>query len=194
MTHGGRRRLAIATGNPGKLREIESLLDGAGLELVACPVSVDENADSYAGNALLKARQAVRESGLPALGDDSGLEVAPLNGFPGLHSARIAATQEQRNAIVLERLRGRARPWRARFVCVLALVLPSGAVSTHTGTVQGEVTEPRDLGRGFGYDPLFLVPHLGLTFGEMNDELKQRLSHRARAVSALRESGALERA
>lgn len=188
-----RRRLAIATGNPGKLREFQTLLAGAGPELVACPVSVDENADSYAGNALLKARQAVRESGLPALGDDSGLEVAALHGFPGLRSARVAATQEQRNAVLLERLRSHPRPWAARFVCVLALALPEGEVSTFTGTVDGEVTEPRDRGQGFGYDPLFLIPELGLTFGEMAEGLKQRLSHRARATAALRESGALER-
>ena len=158
---------------------------------MACAVSVDENAGSYAGNALLKAECAVRESGLPALGDDSGLEVAALNGFPGLRSARIAATQEQRNAIVLERLRAEPRPWRARFVCVLALALPGGDASAYTGIVDGEVIEPRDRGRGFGYDPLFLVSRLGLTFGEMEDGLKQRVSHRARAVAALCESGAL---
>lgn len=187
------RRLAIATGNPGKLREFETLLDGAGLDLMACSVSVDENAGTYAGNARLKAEAAVRESGLPGLGDDSGLEVAALNGFPGLRSARIAPTQEQRNAMLLERLRDQPRPWRARFVCVLVLALPGGVVSTHTGTVDGEVVEPRDRGRGFGYDPLFLVPQVGLTFGEMDDGLKQSLSHRARAVAALRESGALER-
>lgn len=188
-----RPRLAIATGNPGKLREFQSLLADAGLELVACPVSVVENADSYAGNALLKARRAVRESGLPALGDDSGLEVAALDGFPGLRSARVAATQEQRNAVLLERLRSHPQPWAARFVCVLALALPEGEVATFTGTVDGEVTEPRDRGHGFGYDPLFLVPELGVTFGEMGGGLKQRLSHRGRAVAALRESGALER-
>ncbi len=189
----GRRRLAIATANPGKLREFATLLDGAGLELVACPVSVDENADSYAGNARLKAEAAVRGSGLPALGDDSGLEVAALDGFPGLRSARVAPTQRERNAMLLERLRAEPRPWKARFVCVLALALPGDGVSTHAGTVEGEVTEPRDRGRGFGYDPLFLLPEVGLTFGEMEDGLKQRLSHRARAITALRESGALER-
>lgn len=186
-----RRRLAIATGNPGKLREFETLLGDAGLELVACPIAVDENAATYAGNARLKAEAATRQSGLAALGDDSGLEVAALDGFPGLRSARIAPTQGRRNSMLLERLRSRPRPWRARFVCVLALAWPAGAVSTYTGTVEGEVVEPRDGGRGFGYDPLFLVPELGLTFGEMEDGLKQRLSHRARAVAALRESGAL---
>lgn len=189
----GRRRLAIATGNPGKLREFETLLDGAGLALVGCATSVAENASSYAGNARLKAEAAVSASGLPALGDDSGLEVSALDGFPGLRSARIAATQEQRSAVLLERLRAEPRPWAARFVCVLALALPGGEVSTYTGAVEGEVVEPRDRGRGFGYDPLFLIPEMGLTFGEMEDGLKQRLSHRARAVAALRESGALDR-
>lgn len=187
------RRLAIATANPGKLREFQVLLHDPGLELVACPVEVEENEPTYGGNARLKAEAAARECGLPALGDDSGLEVAALDGFPGLRSARIAPTQEERNRILLGRLRGMPRPWAARFVSVLALAVPGDAVTTYTGTVEGEVVEPRDRGRGFGYDPLFLVPEVGLTFGEMDDRLKQRLSHRARAVAALRESGALNR-
>ena len=168
-------------------------MQGAGLELVACPVDVEENAPTYAGNARLKAEAAVRESGFAALGDDTGLEVAALDGFPGLRSARVAPTQEERDSILLGRLQVLPRPWTARFVCVLALAVPGNGVSTYTGTVEGEVVEPRDRGRGFGYDPLFLVPELGLTFGEMDDELKQRLSHRARAVAALRDSGALKR-
>lgn len=190
---GRRRRLAIATGNPGKLREFRELLPDPDLELVACATEVEETAATYAGNAELKARAATKASGLPALADDSGLEVAALGGFPGLHSARIAPTQAERNAIVFERLRGVPRPWAARFVCVLALALPGGAVSTWSGTVDGEVVEPRDGGRGFGYDPLLLVPEEGLTFGEMEPELKNRLSHRARALAALRRSGALDR-
>ena len=160
---------------------------------MACPVDVEEDAPTYAGNARLKAEAAARAGGLPALGDDSGLEVAALEGFPGLRSARVARTQEERNAILLGRLRGLPQPWTARFVCVLALAVPGGGVSTYTGTVEGEVVEPRDRGRGFGYDPLFLVPELGLTFGEMDDDLKHRLSHRARAVADLRDSGALSR-
>lgn len=185
------RRLAIATSNPGKLREFRTLLNRPGLELVGCPVEVDEDAPTYAGNARLKAEAAARVSGLAALGDDSGLEVAALGGFPGLRSARIASTQEERNSVLLGRLRGRPQPWTARFVCVLALALPGRDVSTFTGTVDGEVVEPRDRGRGFGYDPLFLVPQVGLTFGEMDDELKQRLSHRGRAVAALCAAGVL---
>lgn len=169
------------------------MLGDPGLELVGCPVDVEEDATTYAGNARLKAEAAARESGLPALGDDSGLEVAALGGFPGLRSARIAATQLERNEIVLGRLRGSPRPWTARFVCALALLLPGGGVSTYSGSVEGEVVEPRDRGHGFGYDPLFLVGEVGLTFGEMDDQLKQRLSHRARAVAALTASGDLGR-
>jgi non-canonical purine NTP pyrophosphatase (RdgB/HAM1 family) len=187
------RRLAIATANPGKLREFQALLCDPGLELIACPVDVEESSTTYAGNARLKAEAAARESGLVALGDDSGLEVAALGGFPGLRSARIASSQEERNAIVLGRLRGQPRPWGARFVCVLVLVSEGHRISTYGGAVDGEVVEPRDRGYGFGYDPLFLVGEVGLTFGEMDDRLKQRLSHRARAVAALRESGDLTR-
>ncbi|MGH7920949.1 MAG: RdgB/HAM1 family non-canonical purine NTP pyrophosphatase [Candidatus Dormibacteraceae bacterium] len=186
-------RLAIATGNAGKLREFEALLEGSGLELIACPVEVEETASTYAGNARLKAEAAVRRTGLPALGDDSGLEVQALGGFPGLRSRRIADTQPERDAIILSRLREVPRPWRARFVCSLVLAVPGGAAQAFRGSVEGELAEAPRGGRGFGYDPLFLVPELGLTFGEMSDERKRRLSHRGRAVEALRRSAVLRR-
>jgi XTP/dITP diphosphohydrolase len=183
-------RLVVATGNLGKLRELEGLLAGAGVELGAFDPAVPEDADTYEGNAAIKAEAACAATGLPALGDDSGLEVAALDGFPGLRSARIAPTQPERERLVLARLAGVPRPWHARFVCVLALAVPGRPTLTFAGAREGEIVERRGAG-GFGYDPVFLVPELGRTFAELAPAEKDRWSHRAAAAAALRESGAL---
>ena len=186
-----RRRLVIATGNTGKLREYRELLAGAGVELVAFDSEVDEVGESYAENARLKAETAAARSGLAALGDDSGVEVEALGGFPGIRSARLGPTQEERTAELLKRLEGKRRPWNARFVCVLALADPGQATQFFEGECRGEIVPEWRGEAGFGYDPVFLVPGTGKTFGEMPPEEKRLYSHRARAVRALLESGAL---
>jgi XTP/dITP diphosphohydrolase len=183
-------RLVVATGNPGKLRDIERLLAPARLELTAHDPGVPEDAATYEGNAAIKAEAAAEATGLPALGDDSGLEVAALNGFPGLNSARIAPTQPERERLVIDRLASVPKPWRARFVCVLALAVPGRPTRFFVGTSDGEVVEHRGEG-GFGYDPVFLVPALGRTFGELGPGDKDRWSHRGAAAAALLASGAL---
>jgi XTP/dITP diphosphohydrolase len=184
-------RLLIASGNPGKLREYGELLAGSGLELLPCEPGVAEDGDSYAANAALKAEAVAARTGLPALGDDSGLEVEALHGFPGLHSARLADRQEERQRLLFERLAGRPRPWLARFVCVLALALPGQPTRFFRGERRGEVVEPRSRGWGFGYDPVFQVPEAGKTFAEMEPAEKHRWSHRAAAVLELLEQGGL---
>jgi XTP/dITP diphosphohydrolase len=183
-------RLLIASGNPGKLREFGELLAGLGLELSGFETGVVETGASYAANAALKAEAACAAAGLPALADDTGLEVAALAGFPGLYSNRLAPTAEERNRLVLERLASAPRPWRARFVCALALAAPGRPTRIFTGERAGEVVPPRSAG-GFGYDPLFWVPEAGETFAEMGAEAKNRWSHRGAAVRALVASGAL---
>ncbi|HXM57031.1 MAG TPA: RdgB/HAM1 family non-canonical purine NTP pyrophosphatase [Candidatus Dormibacteraeota bacterium] len=186
------RRLVLASGNPGKLRELQELLDGTDLELTGLDTEVAEDSGTYAGNAARKAEAASVAAGLPALGDDSGLEVAALDGFPGLHSARVAPTQAERERLLFERLAGHPRPWRARFVCVLALAVPGQPTRTFRGVAEGEVVERRRTGvGGFGYDPVFLVPEAGRTFAEMTPDEKHRWSHRGAAVRALLASGAL---
>ena len=187
------RRLVIATGNMGKLREYRELLADSGFELVAFDSEVDEVGETYAENARLKAETACSRSGLPALGDDSGVEVEALGGFPGIRSARLGPTQEQRTAELLMRLEGKPRPWNARFVCVLALAAPQQPTQFFEGECRGEIVPEWRGEAGFGYDPIFLVPGTGKTFGEMPPEEKRLYSHRARAVRALLESGALER-
>lgn len=188
-----RRRLVIATGNTGKLREYRELLADTGFELVAFDSGVEEVGETYAENARLKAETATARSGLPALGDDSGVEVEALGGFPGLRSARLGPTQEARTTELLGRLEGKRRPWKARFVCVIALATPKQPTQFFEGECRGEIVPEWRGEAGFGYDPIFLVPGTGKTFGEMAPEEKRLYSHRARAVRALLESRALER-
>ena len=190
---GRRKKLVLATGNAGKLGEYRQLLAEAGLELVAYDTDVDEVGESYAENARLKADAAVRASGLPALGDDSGVEVDALDGFPGIRSARLGPTQKERTAALLGRLDGQPRPWNARFVCTLALAVPGRDVQFFEGECRGEIVPEWRGHAGFGYDPIFLVPGTGKTFGEMPPDEKRLYSHRARAVTALIESRELER-
>lgn len=184
-------RLLVASGNAGKVREYRALLDGLGLEVEAVETGVAEVGESYEANAALKAEAASRAAGVAALGDDTGLEIADLDGFPGLHSDRLAPTQAERERLVFERLAGAARPWRARFVCVIALAVPGSPTRFFRGERTGEVVEPRAAG-GFGYDRVFLVPEAGQTFSEMGLERKNRWSHRAAAVRELLASRALE--
>jgi XTP/dITP diphosphohydrolase len=178
-------RLLIASANPGKLREYEDLLGSLGLELAALEPGVEEVGRTYAANAALKAEAVSARAGGPALGDDSGLEVEALDGFPGLYSARLAGSQEERQRILFTRLAGKPRPWRARFVCTIALAVPGSGTRWFSGERLGELVEPRTGGFGFGYDPVFWVPEAGRTFAEMDPAEKNRWSHRAAAVRAL---------
>jgi XTP/dITP diphosphohydrolase len=190
---GDGRRLVIASGNAGKLGEYRELLAGSGFELVAFDTEVDEAGETYAQNARLKAEAAVARAGLAALGDDSGVEVDTLAGFPGIRSARLGPTQKDRTETLLDLLNGHPRPWHARFVCVVALAAPGRETQFFEGECRGEIVPEWRGQAGFGYDPVFLVPEAGKTFGEMPPEEKRLYSHRARAVRALLASGALER-
>lgn len=186
-----RPRLVIASGNAGKIREYRDLLSKASVDLVAIDTEVDEAGKSYAQNGALKAEAAASQSGLPAIGDDSGLEVEALGGFPGLRSARLGPTQQERTAELLRRLADVPRPWSARFVCTIALAIPGRPTQFFEGSCSGEVVPEWRGEAGFGYDPIFLVPGTGKTFGEMPPEEKRKYSHRAAATRALLESGAL---
>jgi XTP/dITP diphosphohydrolase len=188
-----RPRLIIASGNAGKIREYRDLLATSGVELIAFDSEVEEVGGTYAENAQLKAEAARERSGLPSLGDDSGLEVDALGGFPGIRSARLGPTQQQRTAELLRRLEGVPRPWNARFVCVIALAVPGRETEFFEGECRGEVVPEWRGEAGFGYDPIFLVPGTGKTFGEMPPEEKRKYSHRAAAARALLESGVLKR-
>jgi XTP/dITP diphosphohydrolase len=184
-------KLVIATGNRGKLVEFEELLAGTGLELLALgDVGLeppDETGATFEENAALKASTAARQSGLWALGDDSGLCVAALGGGPGLHSARYAATDEERRAKLLRAIAG-AADRSAYFFCAAALCGPGGGpLHAAEGRVDGEIAlAPRGT-NGFGYDPIFLPRETpGRTLAELAAAEKNRLSHRGRAVAKLR--------
>ena len=187
------RRLVIATGNAGKLGEYRRLLSGAGLRLMAVDPDVGEVGQTYAENAQIKAEAAREALELPAVGDDSGVEVDVLHGFPGIHSARIGPTQKERTQALLDRLKGHPRPWLARFACTIALAAPRMPTEFFEGECRGEIVPEWRGEAGFGYDPVFLVPEAGRTFGEMSPEEKALYSHRSRAVQAMLASGALQR-
>jgi XTP/dITP diphosphohydrolase len=183
-------RLVLATANPGKMRELRALIAGWG------PVEVHSLADfptvslpeedgaTYADNAVLKGRAVATATGLPSLGDDSGLEVAALSGAPGVRSARFAPSDAERIARLLELLR-HAGDRRARFRCVTALVWPDGRTEQAEGVCEGRIAEHGDGAGGFGYDPIFVADELGRTFASATPEEKARVSHRARAMRAL---------
>jgi len=182
-------RLLLATRNAHKLREFERLLPGVTLEPL--PDDVDtppEDGDTYAANALIKARAAAHATGRAAIADDSGIEAAALDGAPGVRTARFAgehATDEEN----LDKLRREAPAGTGlRYVCVIAHVEPDGTEHLFEGTADGAVAaEPRGSG-GFGYDPLFVPgdgPGDGRTMAELSDSEKDAISHRGRAARAL---------
>ena len=184
--------LVVATGNPGKLVELRELLGDLDLELrsladLGLP-SPEETGATFAENAELKARAAAASAKAWALGDDSGLCVDALGGRPGLHSARYAATDEERRARLLRELAGVPPERRgAHFFCAAALCGPDGEIFRAEGRVDGSIaTAPRGT-NGFGYDPLFLPAETpGRTLAELPSAEKNRLSHRGRALDGLR--------
>jgi XTP/dITP diphosphohydrolase len=191
-------KVVVATRNRGKLREIVPLMADLAFELVtidelAPDAELREDGVTFEENALAKARQAARATGLPAIADDSGLEVDALDGAPGVYSARYAgagATDDRNNAKLLEALRDVPAAGRTgRYRCVATYVDPARGIEiARAGACEGEILEaPRGTG-GFGYDPFFLVPALGRTMAEIPLDQKNRLSHRAAAFSALAEA------
>jgi XTP/dITP diphosphohydrolase len=188
-------RLLVASNNPGKIREYRELLAGLRLELTwprqeGLDLEVEETGSTFAENARLKAAAYAVASGLWVLADDSGLEVDALNGAPGVYSARYGGpgkSDRDRYELVLRQLAEvPANQRAARFCCVIALASPGGQIWFAEGVCEGVITfEPRGEG-GFGYDPIFLLPALGRTMAELAPEEKNRLSHRARAVAALK--------
>ena len=186
-------RLVLATHNEGKRREIEALLAPFGVEVLSAaalglPVP-EETEDSFAGNARLKAHAAARATGLPALADDSGLEVDALGGEPGVRTADWAETPRGRDfALAMRRVEERlaaGAPRTARFRATLCLAWPSGEEALFEGAARGRLVWPPRGERGFGYDPIFAPEGSERTFGEMAPEEKAPLTHRAAAFAGL---------
>lgn len=197
--------IVIASHNRSKSREIEQLLR-AGLSnlpvevrLLAdypnAPEAPDENADTYVGNAVIKARACAAFTGAISFADDAGLEIDALGGKPGLHSRRFAGEEtpfSEKMGIILELLKDTPPERRiARFRCAVAVALPGGEVHTFEDTLEGRIADAPRGQAGFGYDPIFFVPNLGCTLAELPSEFKNRISHRAKvmrqAIPKLRE-------
>lgn len=198
--------IIVASGNPGKRREFEEIFalygagaGGRGIRLVSPSergdIAVDETGRTYLANARLKARAYASQYNTPALGDDSGLAVDALDGAPGLYTARFGGpglSARERMSLLLEKLAGVPEGRRgAHFECALYLAYPDGAdgadgasIAAH-GRVFGRIAERPSGDEGFGYDPIFLLPRLGLTMAELPPDEKHRLSHRGRAVRHL---------
>ncbi len=193
-------RLVVASHNPGKVEEIAALLAPFGIDAISAGAlglpEPEETEPTFVGNARLKAEAAARASGLAALADDSGLEVAALGGAPGVLSARWAEPTTGAGRDFAAAMR---RVWTelagapdrsARFVCVLALARPGEETYIFEGEVRGHIVWPPRGEHGFGYDPIFMAEGYDITFGEMAPEEKHKISHRARAfarfVDALR--------
>tara|TARA_B100000676_G_C17977853_1_gene787189 strand:+ start:503 stop:1105 length:603 start_codon:yes stop_codon:yes gene_type:complete len=184
-------RLVVASHNPGKVREIDDLLQSYDAEPVSAgelglPEPVEDGL-TFVANAILKAESAATRSGLPALSDDSGLAVAALDGAPGIYSARWAGPEKDFQ-YAMQRVQdevGDAPDSNAQFICVLALAWPDGHVETFEGTVDGTLVWPPRGDRGFGYDPMFLPKGHDETFGEMDQAHKHAISHRAAAFRQL---------
>ncbi|MFP4345265.1 MAG: RdgB/HAM1 family non-canonical purine NTP pyrophosphatase [Anaerolineales bacterium] len=188
-----RLRLLLATHNPGKRREWAALLQGLPVELLLpekvglTMEHVAETGETYGENALIKARTLAAASRMAALADDSGLEVDALEGAPGVRSARYRlGSDEVRYRALLRALEGEPYEKRtARFRCVAALVLPDGREFTTEGVIEGVIAAaPSGVG-GFGYDPVFYLPDLEVTFAELPMDVKNEISHRARAAQRM---------
>ncbi len=193
--------LVMASRNQGKIREMRQILADLDLDLLGLAdfpdfPEIPEVGETFAANAAAKAQEVARQTGLPTLADDSGLEVAALHGRPGVYSARYAldrtAPLVPGDADNWRKLLDELRdvPWeqrQARFVCEIALALPDGRLFRARGECAGRIALAPRGNQGFGYDPVFWVEEYGASMAELGPETKNRISHRARALAALRE-------
>lgn len=190
------KKLIFATGNAGKMKEIREILGSPDLEILSqkeagIETHAEENGTTFEENALIKARAVAGQTDALVLADDSGLEIDYLGGEPGVYSARYLGEDtpyEIKNQKILDRLEGVPEEKRtARFVCVIAAVLPDGRTFTTRGTIEGIIGwESRGEG-GFGYDPIFFVPEYHCSTAELSMEQKNEISHRGKALRAMKE-------
>ena len=190
-----RLEVIVATWNRGKIREIREVLKGLGLRIYALSdfpnvPEIEENGKSFAENALKKARFYSRHIGKLTIADDSGLEVNSLKGLPGIYSARYvregASSQENNQKLLREMKDVPISKRGARFKCIIAVVSPDGREAIAQGECKGRIGFKEKGKKGFGYDPLFILPKYGKTMAELSLEAKNRISHRGKALRKIR--------
>lgn len=189
-----KNKIIFATGNMGKLAEIKEIMEGfdiISMKEAGAYVDVEENGTTFEENAMLKAEAIWKITGGIVLSDDSGLVVDAMGGEPGIYSARFMGrdtSYTEKNAEIIRRLEGLSQEERsARFVCAVAAVFPDGSKSVVSGTMEGYIGYEEKGPNGFGYDPIFIMPKYGITNGELAPEVKNKESHRAKALSKMRE-------
>ena len=189
-------KIAFATTNAGKIKEIKEILADFDVEVASMKemnitADIEENGATFEENSLIKARAVSKLTGLPALADDSGLEVDYLNGEPGIYSARYLGRDtdyDYKNNYIIKKLKDAKDEERsARFVCVISLVLPDGREFVKKGVMEGRIGYEIKGENGFGYDPIFYLPEYGKTSAEISAEEKNKISHRGKALSAMKE-------
>ena len=190
------KRMIFATGNENKMKEIREILGSLPLEILSIEeggieVDITEDGSTFEENARIKARAVCERAGEMVLADDSGLEVDYLNKEPGIYSARYMGEDTSyriKNANLIERLNGVPDEKRtARFVCAVAAAFPDGSVKTVRGTMEGRISYEEKGENGFGYDPIFYLPEYGCTSAELSMEEKNKISHRGKALRAIKE-------
>ena len=196
MSHNMKRTIVFATGNEGKMREIRQIMKGIHVELLSMKeagieADIVEDGESFAENAVIKAKAVAEKTNHIVLADDSGLEIDYLNKEPGIYSARYMGedtSYDLKNANLLERLEGVPDEKRtARFVCAIAAAMPDGEVFTTVGVIEGRIGYKIEGENGFGYDPIFYFPEYGCTSAQLSEDEKNAISHRGRALAAMRE-------
>jgi len=189
------KKIIFATTNQGKVREVKMMMEDFGVDFVTMKdagidIDIVEDGKTFEENAIIKAKTIMEATGEIALADDSGLEVDYLDGAPGIYSARFAGedtSYDIKNRILLDRLEGVPDDERtARFVCAVAAVFPDGTTSVVRETIEGQIGHEIVGANGFGYDPIFYVPEFGCTTAEMTPEQKNKLSHRGKALRAIK--------
>lgn len=188
-------RIVLATGNKNKIREIKEKfssidkLDISSLEELNNIPEIDENASTFEGNALIKAKAICSFTGFPAMADDSGLVIDALNGEPGVYSARYGGanlSDIEKNRLVLSKMKDVPEGKRsARFICAIALAFPDGKTYTSHGVCQGRISKTPIGEKGFGYDPIFYIPESEKTMAQLAPEEKNRISHRGKAIDGI---------
>lgn len=189
------RKIIFATGNEGKVREVQAIMSDMDVQVCSLKeagiaVDVVEDGSTFEENAVIKAKEVAKLTDAVVLADDSGLEIDYLNGEPGIYSARYLGEDTpytEKNQIILERMQPAGKEERsARFVCAMAAVFPDGSVITTSGVMEGEIAYERKGNNGFGYDPIFYLPEYRMTSAEISSEEKNKISHRGKALQLMK--------